>query len=553
MAEKYSIGIDYGTLSGRALLVRISDGKIMADAVMDYPHAVMDDVLPASGEKLPADFALEDPADYIKVLKYIVPTVMKESGVDPEDVVAIGIDFTCCTVLPVYEDGTPLCFDEKYQKEPHAYVKLWKHHAAQPYADKIEAVIAKRGEDWLKYYGGKVSSEWMFPKIMETLDKAPEVYADAARFMEAGDWITSYITGKPSKGYVFATVKAFYDMEKGYPAPDFFAELDPRMENIVKEKLDFPMYFSGQSVGRVSAKAAAELGLSENTSVSCAMPDGHVASAALGMKYSGDMCAIMGTSSCYLSIDNELKPTQGICCSLRDILTPGFYGYEAGLCCMGDNFAWAVQNLATAEYKEEAEKAGMPLIKYIIAKAAKKAPGEAGLIALNWWNGNRNILVDSSLSGLIVGMTLGTKVEDIMRALIEATAFGTRVILENYEEHGVEIKRFIGAGGIARKDPFTMQLYADVLKKDILIAECTQIPALGSAVYAASSAGYDLYECMDNMSRLSETVYHPNPEASAVYDKLYAEYLRLYNTFGRGENNVMKTLRAISAEAKGNK
>jgi len=550
MSEKYSIGIDYGTLSGRALLVRISDGKIMADAVMDYPHAVIDDCLPATGEKLPADFALQDPADYIKVLHYIIPKVLKDSGVDKKDVVALGIDFTCCTVIPVYEDGTPVCFDEKFKNDPHAYVKLWKHHAAQPYADKIEAVINERGEDWLKYYGGKVSSEWMFPKIMETLDKSPDVYNAAARFMEAGDWLTSYITGKPSKGYVFATVKAFYDYENGYPKPDFFRQLDPRLENVVEEKLNFPMYFSGKTVGHVRPEVAKALGLDENMSVSCAMPDGHVASVALGMKYSGDMCAVMGTSSCYLSIDNELKPTKGICCSLKDILTPGFYGYEAGLCCMGDNFAWAVENLAPAEYKEAAEKEGIPLIKYIIAKSAKKAPGETGLLALNWWNGNRNILVDSSLSGLIVGMNLGTKIEDIMRALIEATAFGTRVILENYREHGVEIKRFIGAGGIARKDPFTMQLYSDVLKMDILIAESTQIPALGSAIYAASSAGYDLYECMDNMSKLSETVYHPNPEASAVYDKLYAEYLRLYDTFGRGGDNVMKNLRAIRDGAK---
>jgi len=550
MSEKYSIGIDYGTLSGRALLVRISDGKIMADAVMDYPHAVIDDCLPATGEKLPPDFALQDPNDYIKVLHFIIPKVLKDSGVDKKDVVALGIDFTCCTVLPVYEDGTPVCFDEKFKNDPHAYVKLWKHHAAQPYADKIEAVINERGEDWLKYYGGKVSSEWMIPKIMETLDKSTEVYNAAARFMEAGDWLTSYITGTPSKSYVFATVKAFYDYENGYPKPDFFRQLDPRLENVVEEKLNFPMYFSGKTVGHVRPELAAELGLDENMSVSCAMPDGHVASAALGMKYSGDMCAVMGTSSCYLSIDNELKPTNGICCSLKDILTPGFYGYEAGLCCVGDNFAWAVENLTPAEYKEAAEKEGIPLIKYIISKSAKKAPGETGLLALNWWNGNRNILVDSSLSGLIVGLNLSTKIEDIMRALIEATAFGTRVILENYEKHGVEIKRFIAAGGIARKDPFTMQLYSDVLKCDILIAESTQIPALGSAVYAASSAGYDLYECMDNMSRLSETVYHPNPEASAVYDKLYAEYVRLYDTFGRGGDNVMKNLRDIREGAK---
>lgn len=543
MSEKYSIGIDFGTLSGRALLVRISDGKCIADAVMDYPHAVIDTVLPASGEKLPADYALQDPHDYLEVLSFIVRKVMADSGVDKEDVISMGVDFTCCTVLPVTKDMTPLCFEEKWAKNKHAYVKLWKHHAAEPYAVRLNEKALERGEEWMADYGNKTSGEWIFPKIWEILDNEPEIYYAADGFMEAGDFITSYLIGKRIKSFAFSTAKALYSHERGYPSREFFASLDPRLENVVEEKLNAEMIDAAQSAGRVCSRAAKELGLSENTVVGCPNPDAHVATVGLKMNRSGDMCAIMGTSSCYMMICDERYTVNGICGVQKNSMTPGFYGYEAGLCCVGDHFAWAAEHITPAYRKEEAKKAGLPLIKYLVSLAAKKRPGETGLIALDWWNGNRNILVDSSLSGMILGMSLTTRAEDILRALIEATAFATRVILENYKDHGIEIKRFIAAGGIARKDPFTMQLYADVLGIDIAVASSSQTPALSSAIYAAAAAGLDLNECMENMGSDIECVYHPNSEDAKIYDVLYAEYLKLHDYFGRGENNVMKRLR----------
>jgi L-ribulokinase len=261
------------------------------------------------------------------------------------------------------------------------------------------------------------------------------------------------------------------------------------------------------------------------------------------------MFSIFGTSSNYMLISDEYKIIPGICGVVKDGLIPGYNAYEAGLCCFGDHFAWVAENVAGAEYIKEAEERDISTLKLLIEKASVKKPGEAGLIALNWWNGNRSVLVDSDLSGMILGMDLRTKPEDIMRAIIEANAFGTRLIIETYEESGVKVNRLIAAGGIPKKDPFTMQLFADVLKKDITIASASQIPAVGCAVYAAAAAGMELSEAMKNMSKVSSTVYSPNPESAAVYDKIYAEYKRLFDYFGRGENNVMKTLKAIREKA----
>ncbi len=545
MSEKYSIGLDFGTLSGRAVLVRVSDGAELADAVMNYPHGVMDDTLAATGEKLPHDFALQDARDYLEVLHYIVPTVLRESGVDPDDIVGVGVDFTCCTVVPIYEDGTPLSFDEKFANNKHAYVKLWKHHAAQEYADRLNELAARRGDTWPIEYGGRCSSEWLYPKVWEIYDKAPEIYRAAYHFIEAGEWITMYLTGKLTKSYTFATAKAIYNKETGYPPIEMFAEMDEGLRNVVAEKIDSPIVYSGKSAGNICEKAANELGLSQKTVVSAPMPDAHVATVALDMCHDGDMCAIMGTSGCYMLISDKYEVVPGICGTHMDSLTPGFWGYEAGLCAVGDLFAWASDKLAPAEYRDAAEKEGIPVLQYMINRCAAKRPGETGLVALDWHNGNRNILVDARLSGMIVGMTLQTTADDILRAMLEATAFATRVIFENYTSHGVEIKRLIAAGGIARKDPFTMQLYADILGMDIAVASSPQVPARASAVYATAAAGYDLYECISRMSSPMEKVYHPNPEAKAIYDRIYAEYLRLHDYFGRGGSDCMYRLHDI--------
>ncbi len=551
--SKYTIGIDFGTLSGRAVLVDVRDGRELAVSTMDYPHGVISETLPGTDIKLPPDWALQDPQDYLDVLGYVVPEVIRKSGVNPGDIIGIGIDFTACTMLPVRADGRPLSFEEKFKHNPHAYVKLWKHHAAQKYADRINATARARSESWLGRYGGKISSEWMFPKIWQVFEEAPEVYHDAAYFIEAADWVTWQLTGKQTRSYLFAAFKCMYIPEAGgYPSEDFFAALDEGLRYVVRDKMNAPIIFTCEPAGYVTPEAAAKFGLPAGIAVACPMPDAHTAPVALGLCKDGDMCAIMGTSACYMLIGDKITEVPGICGVAQDGLIPGHYGYEAGLCCVGDHFAWAKENVVTADYIREAEARGISVLKLLIEKASKLAPGESGLVALDWFNGNRNILNNASLSGVIVGLTLATKPEHIMRALIEATAFGTRVIFENFAEHGVSIKRIVAAGGISRKDPFTMQLYADVLKTDIEVTESAQAPALADAIQAAVAAGshaggYDsLGDAMAAMASRCDRVYRPDPVAGAVYDKLCAEYKILHDYFGRGENNVMKRLRELA-------
>ena len=556
MSVKYTIGIDFGTLSGRAVLVDVANGREAADCVMDYPHAVIDTTLPGTDLRLPPDFALQHPQDYLDVLFTVVPGVVKKSGVDPADIIGLCIDFTSCTLVPMDEAGTPLCFFDEFKHNPHAYVKLWKHHAAQPYANLINAIAAQRGESWLTRYGGKISSEWLFPKLWEIADRAPEVWSRMAYAIEAGDWLSWMLTGNRTRNLVVTGYKAIYTPEEGFPSPEFFAACSPCLADVY-DKLDVegtPVVAAGTAVGTLLPDMAEKLGLCPGIAISASTADAHVAAPALGCCRHGDMFGIFGTSACFMVQADEYHEVPGICGVLPNGLMPGTYGYEAGLCCLGDHFAWLADQ-APAEYKAEAEARGIPVIRVLIERASQLAPGESGILALNWWNGNRCILVDSDLSGLFVGMTLQTRPEELMRALIEATAFATRLIFDNFSAHGIPVHRFVAAGGIARKDPFTMQLYADVLGIDIRIAGSTQIPALGSAIYAAAAAGsarggYDsLFDAVEAMQNVSDTVYHPNPEASAVYDRLYAEYLRLHDYFGRGENDVMKRLRAIRTEA----
>ncbi|MGM9642096.1 MAG: ribulokinase [Eubacteriales bacterium] len=544
MDNKYTVGIDFGTLSGRALLVDVADGREVASVVMDYPHAVIDEVLPASGEVLPVNWALEDPRDYLLVLEYLIPALCKEAAIKAEQIVGIGIDFTCCTVLPIKADGTPLCALPEFEKNKHAYVKLWKHHASQPYADRMNEVAAERGEDFPKYFGGKISSEWLFPKLLQTHKEAPEVTAAADYYIEAGDWLNLLLTGNQRRSYLFASYKAEYLPDRGYPSDEYLAAVDPDLPGLAHRLLDAPVVPLGECVGRVTAEAAARFGLAEGTAVATAIPDAHVAAPAVGLVAPGEIYGIFGTSNCYFTLSELYRDVPGICGVVPDGLMPGFYGLEAGLCCVGDHFAWVTENLATSEDRAEADALGIPLIQLLVRRAAAKRPGQTGLLALDWWNGNRNILVDGDLCGMLVGMTLRTKTEDILRALIEATAFATKVIIDRMDECGVKITSLVAAGGIARKDAFTMQVYADILGIPIKVVASKQAPALGSAIWGAVAAGeYEsVFAASEAMKSPIFKSYEPNPENAEVYSELYAEYLKLHDYFGRGENDVMKKL-----------
>lgn len=547
--KKYTIGVDYGTQSGRAVLVDVATGEELATSVKAYTHGIMDDYLPDGVTRLEPDWALQHPADYLEVLEVTIPDVLKQADVDAEDIIGIGIDFTACTMLPVDKEGEPLCFKNEYKSTPHSYLKLWKHHAAQDEANKLNEIAIKRNEEFLSRYGGKVSSEWLIPKIWQILDEAPEIYKEADRFMEAADWIILQLTGKEMRNCCTAGYKAIWHKKKGYPDKSFFKALDPRLENVVEDKLSRDIYPLGTKAGEITKKAAKLTGLKEGTAVAVANVDAHVAVPAVGITEPGQMLMIMGTSTCHIMLGEDEHVVPGMCGVVEDGVLPGYMGYEAGQSCVGDHFEWFVENCLPESYTKEADRRGINIHTLLVEKAEKLHVGESGLIALDWWNGNRSVLVDSDLTGVIVGMTLLTKPEEIYRALIESTAYGTRMIIDTFQENGVPIKELYAAGGIATKNKMMMQIYSDVTNREIRIGASKQTPALGSAMFGAvatgkANGGYDsIIDAAKVMGKVEDKVYKPIPENVKIYDQLYSEYKILHDYFGRGQNNVIKRLK----------
>ncbi|MGI5916308.1 MAG: ribulokinase [Anaerolineae bacterium] len=553
---KYSIGIDFGTESARALLVDLRDGREIATAVYQYSDGVIDEYIPGTRIELEPDTALQNPMDYVRAVKDTIPRIMAESGVSPDDVIGIGIDFTACTMLPVKADGTPLCELPELRNNPHSWVKLWKHHAAQPEANRVNEVAEERGEPWLARYGGKISSEWFFPKSLQILNDSPDIYDAADRLIEAADWIVWQLTGVETRNMCTAGYKAIWSQRDGFPSPDYFAALHPRMRNIVQEKMSTRLWNLGDRAGGLTPEMAAATGLRPGTAVAVANVDAHVSVPAATVVEVGRMVAIMGTSTCHMVLGDEQHIVPGMCGVVEGGILPGLFGYEAGQSCVGDHFAWFVENCVPAPYHEAARQQGMNLYQYLEREASKQRPGESGLVALDWWNGNRSVLVDVDLTGLLIGATLATRPEEIYRALIEATAYGTRVIIEAFEESGVAIHEIVAAGGLPERSPLIMQIYADVTGREFKVVDTAQAGALGSAMHGAVAAGsaaggYDnIREAAARMARLKDTSYTPIPENQRVYDRLYAEYVTLHDYFGRGANDVMKRLKAIRAEAR---
>jgi len=547
--DRYVIGVDYGTLSGRALVVRVSDGAELGTAVHEYEHAVMDATLAASGAPLPPEWALQDPNDYREVLRRAVPEAIKNAGIDPASVVGIATDFTASTPLPVLADGTPICEVEGFRERPHAYVKLWKHHAGQAQADRINAVARERGESWLPRYGGFISSEWEYAKALQLVEEDPEIFALMDYWVEAADWIIWQLCGEYLRNACTAGYKGILQ-DGSYPSEDFEAALNPAFKGFAATKLVHRIGQLGERAGGLTAEAAAWTGLPEGIAVAVGNVDAHVTAPAAKAVEPGQMLAIMGTSTCHVMNGVSLAEVPGMCGVVDGGIMEGFYGYEAGQSGVGDIFAWYVNNQVPGRYFDEAKAAGKSVHQHLTDLAFEEPVGAHGLVALDWHNGNRSVLVDTTLSGLLIGQTLSTRAEQGYRALLEATAFGTRTIVETFVASGVPVTEFVVAGGLL-KNTALMQMYADVLRLPLSTIASDQGPALGSAIHAAVAAGAyaSVADAGNAMGRVERGAYQPNPEASDAYDALFAEYTLLHDYFGRGANDVMKRLKALRRTA----
>jgi L-ribulokinase len=543
------VGVDFGTLSGRAVVVRAVDGAELGSAVHDYRSGVMDARLPATGEPLPPDWALQDPEDYRDVLRTAVPAAIAAAGIDPASVVGIGTDFTACTILPVLADGTPLCQLPNLAGRPHAYVKLWKHHAAQPQADRINALAHQRAEPWIARYGGKISAEWQFAKGLQLLEEDPEIYQRAERWIEAADWIIWQLCGTETRNACTAGYKGIWQ-DGHYPSREFLAALNPHFAGFADDKLAHPVSPLGARAGSLTGQAAAWTGLPEGIAVAVGNVDAHVTSPAANAIAAGQMVIIMGTSNCHVMNGTALAEVPGMCGVVDGGIVAGRWGYEAGQTGVGDIFAWFADHAVPAPYTEEAARRGMSVHDLLSAEAAAQPAGAHGLIALDWLNGNRSVLVDHHLSGVVAGLTLATRAPDIYRALIESTAFGTRVIIDAFETAGIGVSELVIAGGLAANE-LIMQVYADVTRRPLGLVSSGQGPALGSAIHAAVAAGAypDVPAAAAAMGSHRPAVYAPGPASADVYDDLYAEYVTLHDYFGRGANEVLHRLRAMRDRA----
>lgn len=548
---KYTIGLDYGTLSGRAIIARCSDGEIMASAVKEYTHGVMDEVLCDSEWKLPDNWALEYPGDYIEVLETVIPEILEKSGVASSDIIGLGIDFTACTMLPIDKNAVPLCEKKQFKGRRNSYAKLWKHHGAQRCADKINKYLEQNRLDKSARFGGKVSSELLLPKVLEILEEDPEVYEAADEILEAGDWITRVLTNSHKRSCSMSGYKAWWNEKEGYPSGDFFENIDVRLSGFINDKLPGEVVGVGNKVGILSEEWAERLGLKPGIAVAPAIIDSHAGVPGSCVSNKEQIMLVLGTSSVMVGLSENPYSQNGIIGGVKNAIVPGYYALESGLASVGDLFGWFVDNMVPFSYEQEAGRKGISIHELLSEKAMTITPGKSGILVLDWWNGNKTPFVDGNLKGSIIGISLNTKPEEIYRALIEATAFGTKRILDLYEENGINVKEIICSGGIVLKNPLLMQIYADVLGKKLKVAASDQAAALGTAIYAALSAGknaggYDSYEdAVIHMSKVEDKQYLPDTTNNNVYNSLYTLYKDFGEIMGSERRQLLERLEQL--------
>ena len=529
---KYVVGVDFGTLSARAVVARVEDGNVAGESEAVYEHGVITGAL-EDGTTLEKDMALQDPEDYLKALRAAVTGALTAAGARGEDVLAFGFDFTASTVLATDAKAAPLAALPPFRSAPHAMVKLWKSRSATEEAAALTAAASAAGEPWLRQYGGAVSAEWFFPKVAETIKKAPGVYAAAATFMEAADWLTLRLTGNCLRAPSFAGFKAGFTWENGYPSGKVLAAVDPRLGHFADRKMTDEVAPPASVAGSLTVSGAELTGLVPGIPVAIPVIDAHASMPALGLTRPGAAMLILGTSGCFIMHGEGPADVPGTCGFMQDAIIPGLTTFEAGQAAVGDIFDWFVRTQVPEAYYREAGARGVNIHQLLTALASELKPGASGLVGLDWHGGNRSILADSSRRGMITGLSLSTRPEEQYRAWLEAAAFGFRRILEQYEAYGVPVDNICVSGGIALKNPLLVQIYADVTGRVLRVSRSAQSGALGSAVFAAAASGCyrSVHDAAQAMSAPCDVIYSPDPASSAAYGELYKKYCRLHDFF----------------------
>jgi len=554
--SKYAIGLDFGTNSCRSLIVDISNGSELSSHVFSYPSGEAGIIL---NQSIP-NLARQNPADYITGIEITIKEAIKKAAIadsnfSPDKVIGIGVDTTGSSPVPVDENGVPLCFNNKFKNNHAAMVWLWKDHTSYSEAARITELAAREYPNYIAKVGGVYSSEWYWSKVLHCSIEAPEVFEAAYSFVEICDWITALLTGstKPEeikRSICAAGHKALYNDEwGGFPEDSFLDKLKPGLSSL-KKRMAAKASTSEEQAGTLSAEWAEKLGLSSKVSVAVGAFDAHMGAVGAGIK-NGTLVKILGTSTCDVMVqpnNSPLADIPGVCGIVNESVMKGYFGIEAGQSAVGDIFLWFMNHLVPEKFGSTLDEK----FAYFEKAASALKPGETGLMALDWNNGNRTILVDVRLTGLLLGQTLHTESYEIYRALIEATAFGALRIIDRIEDNGVTINEIVNCGGLAVKSPLIMQIYADVTGRPMKISRSLQTPALGAAIFGAVSAGKDIcgFDSAEHaLAAITATnkEYLPNPQNHEIYKKLYKIYVQLHDGFGTKEwngnmYNIMKDL-----------
>jgi len=561
MSAKYSIGLDYGTNSVRTVIVDTANGREVATAVWNYSQGTQGVILSRD-----PNLARQHPSDYVNGAEITIKKALASArktvkGFQADQVIGIGVDTTGSTPLPVDREGRPLALNRRFAKNPAAMAWLWKDHTGVAEAAEITELAREIRPQYLAKCGGTYSSEWFFSKILHCLRTSPDVFEAAHLWVECADWVPAMLTGteapdKLTVGICAAGHKGMYSEDwGGYPDAEFLSRLHPQLGEL-RARMRPNAKAIDQAVGSLTAEWAKRTGLPANIPVAVGAFDAHLGGVASGIQ-PGTLVKIIGTSTCDMMVvpmSDKLADIPGLCGIVPGSILPGYYGLEAGQSAVGDIFNWFVNYIQPLGKKLGTHEA-------LSAEASRLVPGESGLLALDWNNGNRTILVDQRLSGLLLGQTLYTTPAEVYRALVEATAFGALTIIQRFEEYGVKVEQIVNCGGIAEKNPLVMQVYADVTGRPIRISRSAQTCALGAAIAGAvvagkKAGGFDNYtDAQAAMTGLKPKAFQPNAKAHAVYERIYSLYRKLHDSFGTQQPNgslygVMKELIQIRNEAR---
>ncbi len=547
--KKFTIGIDFGENSASAILVNVSNGKLVASTTNNYPHGIITDKLPGTDIELGLNWALQHPSDYINALKRTVPKLLKESQIQPEQIIGIGISFQGSTLIPTLKDGTPLALIEDYKNEPHAWPKHWTHFAAREKAEQLTQIAIDRLEIFLDRYGGRINSDWFFPKVWEIFDESLSIYNAADRLIEASDWLVWQLTGVESRSLSTAGFKALWSKQEGFPLETFFGVMHPTLTNVVSEKMMEEVTPVGVQVGELSEIAANWMKLIPGIPVSTGMLSNYAAVPAATVTEPGKLVLILDNLFSHLVLSNREFHIPGIHGMVEDGIIPGLNLYEAGQASGFNQLTWFMENSLPRNFESEARKRKVDLYTLIEEKAMALEPAQSGLVALDWWNGTQSILQREDLRGLLLGFSLKTKPEEIYRTLIEASAFGTRKIFETFIASGMAIDEIIVTNADPGKNRLLLNILANVSGMEIKVAESPFASALGAAMFASVAAGEELggyatiEDASSKMARLKGKTFIPNNADKQTYNRLYSEYTQLHDYFGYEHNNVMIRLK----------